>query len=74
MSSPIAPERKSSIFIKNFHFLSSDASTAEVPSMLSLREQIEKRMLSKYDFSREAFYRMKITQIYLPNNRSQDIL
>ena len=68
MSSPIAPERKSSIFIKNFHFLSSDASTAEVPSMLSLREQIEKRMLSKYDFSREAFYRMKITQIL--NRRS----
>lgn len=68
MSSPIAPERKSSIFIKNFHFLSSDASTAEVPSMLSLREQIEKRMLAKYDFSCEAFYRMKITQII--NRRS----
>ena len=67
INSPRSTVRKSSIFIKNFQF----PPTADyqgkipnhIPSQLELKQQIEKRMLSKYDFSLEAFYRMKINQI-----------
>ena len=67
INSPRSTVRKSSIFIKNFQFPPTadyqGKTPNHIPSQLELKQQIEKRMLSKYDFSLEAFYRMKINQI-----------
>lgn len=72
ITSPRSTIRKSSIFINNFQFPSTadyqGKARNNIPSQLELKKQIEKRMLSKYDFSLEAFYRMKINQIL--NRRS----
>lgn len=67
MNVPTGPMRKSSIFIKNFQLTSSlsyqDYNINMIPSLLSIKKKIKTQMLSKYDFSREAFYKLKITQI-----------
>ena len=67
MNVPTGPMRKSSIFIKNFQLTSSlsyqDYNINIIPSLLSIKKKIKLQMLSKYDFSTEAFYKLKITQI-----------
>ena len=67
MNVPTGPMRKSSIFIKNFQLTSSlsyqDYNINIMPSLLSIKKKIKLQMLSKYDFSTEAFYKLKITQI-----------